>query len=297
MAADQGRVGVIGATSIVGECLLPLLVKCGWDVVAFSRKKICADQSRQNSHIIWKSLSHADLPKPMEQQISLWISLAPITALPEYFPLLLTYGARHVVAISSTSRFTKNDSSDRAERKLAKNLADHEEYLTAWTKHEGLTYMILRTTMVYGLGRDKNVSMIANFIKRFSFFCVFGSARGLRQPVHAQDVASVCVAALNANTAVNRCYNISGGEIITYREMVTRIFSALGKSPMFIRVPLWPFRLIIPVLRIFKPFRNWSAAMVKRMNEDMIFDHTEAKQNLDFSPRKFRLDPEDLPGM
>lgn len=297
MTAYKGRAGVIGATSIVGECLLPLLVQDGWEVVAFSRKKICKDKSQNNGHITWEILSRADLSEPIEQPISFWISLAPITALPEYFPLLLTYGARHVVAISSTSRFTKNNSSDPAERELAKNLADHEEYLAAWTKKEGLTFMILRTTMVYGLGRDKNVSMITKFIKRFSFFCLFGSACGLRQPVHAKDVASVCVSALKADAAVNHYYNISGGEIITYREMVNRIFSALGKSPKYIRAPLWPFHLIIPVLRLFQPFRNWSVAMVKRMNEDMIFDHTEAKRHLDFSPRKFRLDPEDLPGM
>jgi NADP-dependent 3-hydroxy acid dehydrogenase YdfG len=35
----KGRVGVLGASSIVGEYLLPLLVEEGWDVVAFSRRE------------------------------------------------------------------------------------------------------------------------------------------------------------------------------------------------------------------------------------------------------------------
>jgi hypothetical protein len=33
MTAFKGRVGVIGATSLIGECLLPLLVEEGWDVI------------------------------------------------------------------------------------------------------------------------------------------------------------------------------------------------------------------------------------------------------------------------
>ena len=40
MIAYKGRVGVLGATSIVGEYMLPLLVKEGWEVVAFSRQEL-----------------------------------------------------------------------------------------------------------------------------------------------------------------------------------------------------------------------------------------------------------------
>jgi len=298
MIAHKGRVGIFGATSIIGEYLLPLLVEEGWDVVAFSRQKQYVKQLG-NGPVTWqlltkcKSADTSDIHQK-EGQITFWISLSPIEVLPEYFPMLLTYGAKHIVAVSSTSRFTKSTSSDPAEKKLAENLAENEERLAAWAKKEKLTFTILRPTLVYGLGRDKNVSVIAGFIRRFAFFSVFGAACGLRQPVHAQDVASACVATLSASTAINRCYNISGGEIVTYREMVCRIFLALDKKPRFVVFPLWLFRLGVLLLRMFPPFRQWSAAMAERMNQNLVFDHAEASRDFGFAPRPFLPTREDL---
>ena len=300
MVSCKERVGVIGATSIVGEYLLPLLVEGGWDVVAFSRQKQNI-KLLENCPVTWQLLAESKLIgisdiHQKERQITRWIILAPIGVLPEYFPMLLTYGAKHIVAVSSTSRFTKRESSDPVEKKLADNLAENEERLSAWAKKEKLTFTILRPTLIYSQGRDKNISVIAAFIRRFAFFCVFGAAKGLRQPVHAHDVASCCVTALSAKAAINQSYNISGGETIIYREMVCRIFSALDKKPRFVKFPLWLFRLAVLILRIFPPFRQWSAAMAQRMNQDMIFDHTEASRDLNFSPRNFQLNKEDFPG-
>jgi nucleoside-diphosphate-sugar epimerase len=231
------------------------------------------------------------------KQISHWICLAPIWVLPEYFPLLSLYGVKHVVAISSTSRFTKDNSSDPLEQALAKILIKGEERLIAWVKTKEVTWTILRPTLTYGLGRDNNVSMIACFIQRFAFFPLFGTAHGLRQPVHVHDVAlGCCLAALSAKKAFNRSYNISGGEILSYREMVGRIFSVMGRKPRFVIVPLWLFRFAIMFLRLLPRFRHWSPAMAERMNQDLVFDHTDVLRDLGFKPRPFHLTESDLPG-
>lgn len=300
MTAAKGCVGVIGATSIVGECLLPMLVKEGYEVVAFSRQERCVQPYSADTPVIWKHLTKSILSNQSnvsttEKKISFWIHLAPIWVLPEYFSMLSAYGARHIVAVSSTSKVTKNSSADSHERKLAERLAVNEEGFVKWAEKEKINYTLLSSTMIYGLGRDENVSVIASFIRRFSFFCVFGAALGLRQPVHARDVAFACVNAISRSAAINRFYHISGGEILNYREMVCRIFSALGKTPRFIQIPLWFFRCAIFILRVFPPFRHWSYAMAERMNQDLVFDHTEASRDLDFSPRKFYLDQDDLP--
>ena len=298
MVSYKGRIGVIGATSIIGEYLLPLLVNAGWDVVAFSRQTRCSNQLG-NCPVIWRVLPQSELTAindicQKDKQITHWIILASIEVLQEYFPMFLACGVKHVVSVSSTSIFTKRGSSEPMERKLAENLAESEERLSCWAKTNKLTFTILRPTLIYNPGRDRNISVIAAFIKRFGFFCVLGTAKGLRQPVHAQDVASCCVAALSAKASVNQSYNISGGEIISYREMVCRIFSALDKKPRFVKIPLWLFRRAVFVLRIFPNFRYWSAAMIQRMNQDMIFDHSEASRDLNFSPRNFQLNKENF---
>jgi nucleoside-diphosphate-sugar epimerase len=301
MIACKGRVGVLGATSLIGDFLLPLLVEDGYDVVAFSRRM--KDQQRQvkTQPVDWQLLRKttssnvSDILTP-EKQISHWMCLAPIWVLPEYFPLLSLYGVQHVVAISSTSRFTKTESSDPSERALAAKLTEGEELFIDWAQKNKVVWTILRPTLIYGLRHDKNVSVIIHFIKRFAFFPLLGTARGLRQPVHAHDVALGCLAALSAEKAFDRSYNISGGETLPYREMVGRIFSALGRKSRFVTFPLWLFRLAVLLLRMFPPFRHWSTAMAERMNQDLVFDHEDACRDLGFSPRPFLLTREDLLG-
>lgn len=299
MIAYKGRVGVIGATSLIGDCLLPLLVEDDYDIVAFSRRAQDTQHHLKQLPVEWQIIrqavsSNSSNVFPPEKQILHWVCLAPIWVLPEYFSLFLHYGVKHIVAISSTSRFTKGLSSDTAEKTLAKRLADGEERLVEWVKTKDVTWTILRPTLTYGLGRDSNISVIARFIQRFAFFPLFGEARGLRQPVHAQDVALCCKAALSAEKAFNRSYNISGGETLTYREMIERIFLALGRKPRFVTLPICIFRGTVFCLRVLPPFRRWSAAMAERMNSDLVFDHTDARRDLGFAPRPFRLTREDL---
>lgn len=283
------RVGLFGATSIVGKCLMPLLINGGAQVFAFSRHSI----EHVSDGIALRNLS--DLRSANTDQLDHWICAAPIWVLPEHFPLLEASGVRRVVALSSTSRFTKVDSGDTAETAVAARLIEAENRFMAWAQSRGVDWVILRPTLIYGLGCDKNISEIARFIRRFSFFPVFGHAQGLRQPIHAEDVAVACVSALQAPDAANRCYNISGGETLAYRDMVERVFAALGNRPRFLSVPFWAIHLAVSFLRCLPRYRHWSAAMAERMNRDLVFDHVDAARDLDFKPVGFALKTEDLP--
>jgi nucleoside-diphosphate-sugar epimerase len=269
--------------------LIPLLINSGTRVIAFSRQSI----ESVGDGVAWRNLS--DSRSANTDQLDHWICVAPIWVLPEHFPFLEASGAHRVVVLSSTSRFTKVDSGDMAETAVAARLIEAEDRVVAWAKSRGIEWVILRPTLIYGLGQDKNIREIARFIRRFSFFPVFGRAQGLRQPVHAEDVAAACVSALQAPDATNRAYNISGGETLTYLEMVARVFAALGRRPRLLTVPLWAFRLAVSVLRCLPRYRQWSAAMAERMNRDLVFDHSEAVHDLGFKPRGFALTAEDVP--
>jgi len=289
-------VGVIGANSLVGASLLPLLIDEGWQVKAFSRNSI---ESR-NDGVVWSRLSPDVSPSlratdpTCEVDIAYWICLAPIWVLSEHFNLLEAYGVRRIVALSSTSRFTKDHSSDLKEQALAQRFTNAEAALTEWAGNRGIEWVILRPTLIYGLGRDKNITEIARFINRFGFFPRFGKALGLRQPIHVHDVAAACLKALHLPVSGNKAYNISGAEILTYRDMVIRIFNAMGRNPLMFPVPLVAFRIAVGLLRSFPRYRNWSVAMAERMNSDMVFDHSDAELDLTFRPRAFMLTEHDL---
>lgn len=288
-------VGVLGATSLVGACLLPLLTDAGWQVTAFSRRTV---GKPSDDGLEWRRLpisgllpSHLASSKK-EGNLPSWICVAPIWVLPDYFDLLDAQGVRRLVVVSSSSRFTKDDSTDPEERATALLLADAEARVRKWAESREVAWVILRPTLIYGLGQDKNIAEIARFVRRFDFFPLFGKAIGLRQPIHAADVAGACLAALQAPT--NREYNISGGETLPYRDMVARIFTALGRRPRLLPVPLWAFRLAVAILRCLPRYRHWSTAMAERMNRDLVFDHSEAARDLDFMPRMFVLSAEDV---
>jgi len=284
--------GVLGGSSMVGQCLIPLLINENRHVFAFSRT---AGDYKSDIGITWLPLSTPSSVPIDAQVIKDWLCLAPIWVLPQYFSMLEACGVNRVVALSSTSRFTKIDSSVQAEKAVATRLIEGEERLMAWANSKGIEWAILRPTLIYGLGLDKNIAEIARFIKRFRFFPLFGEAKGLRQPIHAEDVAVACISALKSPAATNRAYNISGGEGLTYREMVSRVFTAMNRPVRLFKIPLAAFRVSVACLRVLPRFRRLSVAMAERMNRDLDFDHSEAVADLGFSPRPFRLRPEDLP--
>ena len=169
-------VGVLGATSSVGACLLPMLTEAGWQVTAFSRSAV----EQSGDRVAWRRLAPSSpaplmeslvirsghqtvitqssgLPRAGEESISFWICVAPIWVLPDYFALLDAQGARRVVVMSSTSRFTKDDSTDPEEQAIALRLADAEARVREWAESRGVEWVILRPTLIYGLGRDKNI--------------------------------------------------------------------------------------------------------------------------------------------
>lgn len=288
-SSTSNDIGVIGTTGLVGGSLLPILTQSDWRVFAYSRSEV----ERVNTAIEWRRLSSVEpISEPL---LPFWICLAPIWTLPEHFSLLEAQGARRVVALSSTSLFTKDASSDPAEQAIARKLAEGERRLQTWAETRGIEWIIIRPTLIYGLGRDKNVSEIARFICRWGFFPLLGKANGLRQPVHAEDVAMACHAATLSQSAVNQAYNIGGGEMLPYREMVGRIFLALGKRPCFTPLPRWLWIIAIGAIRLLPRFRHWSIDMVERMNSDMVFDNKEVEVALGVYPRHFNLEAKDLP--
>ena len=293
---DEPRVGVLGASSLVGECLLSRLQQDGWRIIAFSRRAV--GQNHRHG-VEWRPIpgDPQGFVSPLTgMRIENWIYVAPIWVLPDYFDLLKASGARRVVALSSTSRFTKEDSSDHDEQAVARRLAVNEARLHAWAEEHDVESVILRPTLIYGRGRDKNIAEVARFIRRFRFFPLLGRAAGLRQPVHAEDVAQACVAALEAPRVAGHAYNLSGGETLTYREMAARVFVAMGRRPLLLSVPLWMFGFALRCLRLLPRYRHWSPAMAVRMNRDLVFDHTDAARDLGFSPRPFVLRTEDVEG-
>jgi len=99
-----------------------------------------------------------------------------------------------------------------------------------------------------------------------------------------------CVQALHNNNTYNKSYNLSGGETLTYSDMVKRIFESLGKKAMLVKIPLPLFRLLIKLLKVLPRYRFLSMEMANRMNSDLNFSHADATDDFNYQPMPFTLE-------
>lgn len=215
------------------------------------------------------------------------IHLAPLKLLPAMLPAFFAQGGSRVIAFGTTSVHSKAASAAPAERAYAAGLLEAEREVARLCEAAGVPWTLFRPTLIYGAGRDRNVALIARVIRRFGVFPLLGEARGLRAPVHVEDLAAACVAVREAGATFNKAYDLTGGETLTYRAMVARIFEAMGRRPRFVRVPLALFRLAMWVVSRVPRYRDFNAEMARRMNDDLVFDPTPAARDFGFAPRGF----------
>lgn len=280
---------VTGATSQIGTFLIPHLVRGGFMVHAVTRRHV-EGQTVPEGNVIWHKLDIVREPRSLNVPgAATLIHLAPLPTVRGLIDTLAAQGLRRLVAFSSTSRFTKLRSGAPEERAWANDLAQAEESVVESCALHGIKWTLFRPTLIYGAGLDKNVTTIAKFIHRFGFFPIVGEGNGLRQPVHADDLATACVTVLECPAAYNRAYDLSGGETLTYRKMVEAIFRALGKKPRIVRIPLQAFALLVKGASLVPAYKHINLEMVNRINLDLAFDHLAAKQDFGYSPRKFEF--------
>ncbi|WP_347340829.1 NAD-dependent epimerase/dehydratase family protein [Rhodopseudomonas boonkerdii] len=270
---------MIGATGIVGGYIVEHLVRAGEHPLALSRRQ------RQSNDVDWLQ---GDLTRPAELNIpeaqTLYCTVE-VGVLADALSRIASPSLKRVVAFTSTSIVTKINSEIPSERELLQRLADGERRLGAVCEQLGIEWTILRPTVIYAEGRDGNVSRLARLIQRFGFLPLMGSGAGLRQPVHAEDLAIGAIAAAGSPAAANRTYALPGGEVLSYREMVGRIFDALGKPRRIVSAPPVLWRLAFTLAKPFFPHAN--VAMGNRMAKDMTFDASTAMRDFGWKPRGF----------
>ncbi len=274
---------IIGARTLIGR-RLPEVMTGDWEATYTSRQPV-AGQSL---------ILDLDAPDGFQPQARfdaalicapVWLVSAALIA------RLAALGVTRLIAFSSTSRLTKASSAEPAERDVVAKLARGEDVVMTACAAHGIAWTILRPTLIYDEGRDENITRIHNFIVKTGFFPVCGPASGLRQPVHARDLAKAALQALGANSARNKAYNLSGGEDLSYAGMVVRLFDVLGRRPAILPVPEWGWRLGFAIAG----FGNRQALkqnmqMALRMNHDLHFDHSDATRDFGYRPGPFRPD-------
>ena len=268
---------VVGGSCQVGHFLLPRLLASGESVFALSRQ---ARPARPG--VEWLRGALPD-KVPVLPPLSAIISFGPLQALADWLVQVRLAGAPRVIATSSMSAETKRDSAVPAEREVARQLRDGEAALAAACSLHGCAWTVLRPTLVYGAGLDKSLTPIARRAMRLRLFPL-PSGRGLRQPVHADDLAQAVMAALENPAAAGRILPIGGGERLSSGEMFVRVRRSLSSSTLPLPIPAWLLRM---GQRALPPLRG----PLSRLDSDLIADNGELQQLLGINPRPFHPDP------
>jgi uncharacterized protein YbjT (DUF2867 family) len=98
----------------------------------------------------------------------------------------------------------------------------------------GLPYAIVRPTVIFGPG-DILVNNIAWLLRRFPVFAIPGAGTYRLRPVHADDVANLCLKTSQATA--NLIADAVGPETMTFEEMVSLIRDAVGSRSRLVHVP------------------------------------------------------------
>ena len=278
------RALVFGASGQIGEALLPLLREASCDALAVSRQPRAAAAGL--SWVVGALDEAVSIPA---HDFDAVFSLGPLDVFARWLERTGPIAPR-VIAFGSTSLATKSGSIDPSERNIAARLRAAEDSLFSFATKAGVAVTVLRPTLIYGRGRDRTLSRIAALARRYGIFALPRNATGLRQPVHADDLAAAALAVAQAASVGNRAYDVPGGETLTYCEMVARPLAALQPRPRLLRVPPLLFRAMLGSAQTLGLIDAMNPAMVSRLDTDLVFDANDARRDFGYAPRAFAPD-------
>ena len=123
----------------------------------------------------------------------------------------------------------------------------------------GMDTTVIRPSVIFGdprgtgeFGTQLRDDMVRPPIPAVNFFSGFNPKSGpiVIAPVHVEDVASAFLAALEDESTYGKTYELGGPEILTWKQMISRVASAVGRNKWFIPMP-------IPLMRLAATLFDW----------------------------------------
>lgn len=282
-----GKVVLTGASSDLGAAILKSVANEALPVIAVTRQKIPKTRVANEIWLNWGFFEK--VPTQDLGVIDQWLAVSPIWSASVVANVLSRYHPpTRVVAFSSTSIEGKRQSRDKTEQNVVTALEKGELDLLAWAQKNKVDLTIARASMIYGGANNKNVNLIKRLIKLFRFFPLLGAGNAIRQPVHVEDLARATHQLRVARDLPMKTYNLAGGEALSYKEMVERIFLSINQKARFIHVSSGVLMTMVAFLNKVPGLSFVKGALVTRMQNDLRYDVSPAKTDFEYSPKTFR---------
>lgn len=283
---QQARAWVLGGSGAVGRFLLRRLGEAGWLISAPSRRAQPA-WSRSIAGLQWQQQDLFDADTAALQRADVLFGAGPLDLLVDVLRRSPPAPGACIVALSSTSIDTKQASPDPFERQLAQQLAQGEASLRSLAGEHGCSLVLIRPTLIYGAGVDHSLTPLRRLARRWGFLPLPSACRGLRQPVHADDLAAAMLVAAKSPQLAGACLVLPGGERLRFDEMVSRTLATCVPQPRLLRLPGVPLVALARMMSKLPIALARRAAPLARSAGDLSVSDADWRQ-LGLEPRGFQ---------
>ena len=254
---------LFGYSNPVGQAFLELLSmrKNNFDIKLYSKN------NQNATYIDLESKEISSNFKP--EKSSIIISFAPIWIFSSFLEMVdskstLLDNVEMIISCSSSSTITKRFSFNNFDKNLSNSLNTSEEKIIDISKKNNLLCKIVQPTMIYGnvgIFKDKNVNILKKMIS-FSPFLILPNESGLRQPIHAKDLAEYIhklIKEKDKKSMLDKNKILIGGhETLSYINMLERIKDDFPKNSfrkfcVFIKIPNRLFLFLVSPLILISP--------------------------------------------
>ncbi|UWZ97356.1 NAD-dependent epimerase/dehydratase family protein [Vibrio splendidus] len=130
-------------------------------------------------------------------------------------------------------------------------------------KETGLEVVIIRPTLVYGVGAPGNFGMLTQLVDKFSVL-PFGLVNNRRDFIAVQNLADILITCTSHPNAAGHTFLASDSETVSIKEFTNAIGEGLGKKVLQLPIPVSLMRLVGKV--------TGKSAMIEQLYDDLQVD-------------------------
>jgi NADH dehydrogenase len=245
------KVFLTGGTGYVGNYVLRALINHGYRVKCLvrqgSERKI---RTKQGYEISCGDILDCDSLLTDMKGCDAVINLVGIIR--EFPSKGITFTNLHYVATKNCVDVAKKLGIERfmqmsalGTRKNARSTYHKTKYMAEeYVKKSGLTYTILRPSLIFGK-EDISINLFAENIKKLPIFPVFGNGRYRTQPVSIENVAEGFAKAIDCEQACNKVFELGGPKKYEFNTLLDTIAKTLGKRVWKLHIPLFVVKPLV----------------------------------------------------
>jgi len=185
-------------------------------------------------------------------------------------------GAKRLIVVSSTGVFSSYRRSAGRIQLIEKRI-----------ELSGLSYTILRPTMIYGTPDDRNISRLVRFVEKSRIVPLPGAGKARFQPVHVTDLARCILTCLASERSIGTAYNVPGGSAHSLKELVGIIAGELGRKVTPAPVPFFLVLTAVRAASLLRGMRGIDTEQIERLRENKTFSYDDAAADLGYAPMTF----------